>query len=102
MIGNTWAKAFLAMKSVLPCLPVSFAVAAILLLLPTLIRDHIYGIGPLPALIVIGVFGVSNYTGAAPQMLFALGIRRGGTHLGYSCQWMMSNITIVSVNAIAA
>ena len=69
MIGNIRAKAILNVKAVLPHLPVTFAAAAILLLLPTLIRDHIYGIGPLPALIVIGIFAVLIARGRVRRFL---------------------------------
>jgi hypothetical protein len=73
MIGNIRAKAILNVKTVLPYLPVTFAVAAILLLLPSLIRDHIYGIGPLPALIVIGVFAVLIARGRIRRFLMLWG-----------------------------
>ena len=69
------------MKSALPYLPVTFAVAAILLLLPILIRDHIYGIGPLPALIVVGIFAVLIARGRLRRFLllwgFVVGVLTG-------------------------
>ena len=58
MIGNVRAKTFLTIRATLPCLPVSFAVMAILVLAHFFYRDLAGFGGRFPSVIVIGGFAL--------------------------------------------